>query len=84
MNSLWSLTLDEYLEICEIAKENGVKPGESMELYFLAYVNAKKKKPIGNTELNMKELITEYVSKGKKVLNINKDGMKIIKPKEEE
>ena len=82
MNFLWNLTLDEYLEICEIAKNDGVKPGESIEPYFLAYMQVKNKKPIGHTELNKAELIKEYVSKGKSILNIDKDGIKIIKKKE--
>lgn len=82
MRSLWKLSLDEYLEICELAKENGIKPGASMEPYFMAYMKFKNKKPSGHTELTNEELIKEFVSHGKKILNIDKKAYTFIKPKE--
>jgi len=84
MNQLWSLTIDEYLEICELAKEHGVKPGESIEPYFMAYMQFNDKKPIGATELNKDEYVKELISKGKTILNIDKEGTKFYKPKETE
>lgn len=79
MNSLWSLTIDEYLEICDIARENGVQPGESMEPYIMAYMQFKNKKPIGHTELTKEEYIKEIISKGKTVLKFEDNELKIIK-----
>ena len=57
MNTLWSLTIDDYLEIYERAKKNGKQPGDSMEDEIIQYVKEKNIKPIGHTELTKKELI---------------------------
>ena len=85
MKYLWEIPLDDYLEVCKIAKANGVKPGESIEKYFLAYMKIKNKKPSCATELTEDELIKEYLSKGKNVLQINnKDGQYILYKNNEE
>jgi len=43
MNHIWNITIDEYFEIVAIAKKLGLKPGDSMEEIFIAYMKAKKK-----------------------------------------
>jgi hypothetical protein len=89
MKSLWAITVEDYFEVVKRAKEAGIKEGESMEEIFIAYMKEKNKKPFGNTELTMDELLKEQASHGKSVLGVetNKDGKtkyKIIKKKEEE
>ena len=73
MNHLWKITLDDYLEICNMAKANGKKPGESMQQEFLEYMKQKNIKSIGATELTRKELMKEYKSHNKKTLKIDID-----------
>ena len=86
MNSLWKITIDDYLAVVKLAKENGVKPGESMEKYFVQYMKEKGLKPTCHTELSKDELISEYASHDKKTLDISTDNegksiFKIYKPK---
>jgi len=88
MNQIWSLDIDDVIAIQKWASSEGVKPGESYEKYLIAYTKAKGIKPIGATELNREELITEYLSHGKEILDmeVNNDGKTkytIIKPKDE-
>jgi len=73
MNYLWEITVDDYLKVCDMAKENGKKPGDSMQQEFLEYMEQKNIKSIGATELTKKELQKEYKSHDKKVLNIKTD-----------
>ena len=73
MHSLWNITPEDYLEIVKRSKEKGLKPGDDMTPIFLEYMVEKNQKPIGATELNKGELIQEYLSKDKKVLDINVD-----------
>jgi len=89
MNSIWNISIDDYLAIVKWAKEDGLQAGQSMEKYLFAYAKAKGIKPVGHTELTNDELIGEYVSHGKKILDmkVNNDGKteyKIVKPKEDE
>lgn len=80
MKSIWSLNIDDYMEVVKRAQANGVLPGESMEKEFIEYMKEKNQKPCGNTELTKEELIKEYASHGKKVLNMEtKDGKTIFK-----
>lgn len=80
MKELWHLTADEYIEIVEISKELGIKPGESMEPVLRAYMEIKGKKSAGCTELTMDEMLKEIASKGNKVLGMEtKDGKTIYK-----
>ena len=44
-----------------------------MEEVFVAYMKFKQKSPIGKTELNKAELIREYLSHDKSVLDIKTD-----------
>lgn len=73
MNSLWQLTIDDYLEIVKRSKEAGLKPGDDMISIFMKYIEEKGKKSIGNTELTKDEMIQEYLSHDKKVLDISVD-----------
>ena len=87
MNSLFHITIDDYLEVTKMAKANGKKPGESMEEEFAEYVRLKNLKPCGHTELTKEELIKEHASHGESILDIstNKEGKqqtRIIKPKD--
>lgn len=76
MKYLWSATSEDYMEIVKMAQANGKKPGDSMQEEFLQYMKEKNRKPIGATELNREELLSEYASKGKNILDIrtNKEG----------
>ena len=73
MNSLWNIDLDTYIEVMELAQANGKKPGDSMQEEFLEIMKKKEIKPLGHSELNKEELIQEYISKDKKVLDISID-----------
>jgi hypothetical protein len=89
MNALWSITIDDYLEVVRLAKEAGIKEGESMESIFIKYMKDKGQKPCTNTELTKAELIQQYIEKDKKILDIsiNNSGettYNIIKKKDEE
>ena len=86
MNYLWQMTIDDYLEIIELARVHGKKPGDSMEEELNEYMQARGKKSIGATELTQDELLKEHASHGKKVLSIETDKngkqkYKIIKKK---
>jgi hypothetical protein len=89
MKSIWSISVEDYLEVVRRAKEAGIKPGESMEKIFIEYMKEKNKKPVGSTELTMDELLKESASHGQKVLGMEtgaegKTKYKIVKNKEEE
>lgn len=73
MNYLYHITLDDYFEVIKLAKANGKKEGESMQEEFLQIMKKKGKKPLSATELTKKELITEYNSHNKSVLNVETD-----------
>lgn len=82
MNYVWKFdSIDDYLNIVNMAKKNGKKPGEPMTEELIEYCKQKGIKPIGATELNKEELIREYTSKDNNVLSldINKEGKQIIK-----
>jgi len=73
MKAVWKLTIDDYFEIVKRAKEDGVKPGESIEKHLIAYMQEKGVKPSGHTELTKKEMLKEYGSHGNNVLNVDVD-----------
>jgi hypothetical protein len=88
MRSIWSLNIDTVLEWYELLNEvqtalNREFTSEETERLFLEFMKCKGIKPSGNTELNKTEFINELVSKGQSILNIDKEGYKIIKPKDE-
>lgn len=74
MNYVWNLTLDQVLEIYELGKSNGKKPGDSIEDEILVIAKKYNLKPMGATELTTEEYIKECESKGKKVLHIRNEG----------
>ena len=76
MNFMWSLSIDDILEVYDRAKKDCIQPGQSIEKYFLEYAKEKNIKPLGATELTKEEMINEATSHGKNVLNIevNSDG----------
>lgn len=86
MNNIWSLTIEDYIAIVERAKAGGCQPGESMEKWFVEYMNEKNIKPIGKTELTKEELIKEQLSHGKSLLNIEtnegKTNFTVYKPED--
>ena len=73
MNSIWKISIDEYLEIVQIGQEMGLKAGDSLEQILLAYMEMKGRKPEGMTELNRAELLTELASHNQKILDISVD-----------
>jgi DUF1009 family protein len=84
MNSLWKVSIDDYLKVVEIAKELGRKPGESIEDVFLAYMEMKGMKPISANEFNKDELLQQLAEKNGNVLDIatdkeGKQSYKIVK-----
>ena len=86
MNSLWAISINDYLEIVKIAKADGLQAGKSMEKYFIQYMKDKGIKPAGHTELTKSEMIQEYLSHNQKVADISTDekgntNFKIYKPK---
>ena len=76
MMQLWNITIDDYMEIVKRAQAGGLKPGESMQKYFIEYMNEKGKKPSGVTELTKDELLNEMASHNQNVLqqNVDKEG----------
>lgn len=69
MNDIWSLELDDMEEIYRRAKENGKKPGDSIQNEFIEYVQEKGIKPIGSTEMSVEEYKRELKSQSKNVLD---------------
>jgi len=76
MNSLFKITIDDYLEIVKRGQEAGLKPGDSLQKIFEEYAKEKNLKSFANTELSKTELLKEYTSHGKNVLegNVDKEG----------
>jgi hypothetical protein len=70
MNEIWLLNIDEYLDVIKIGQELGLKAGDDLTPIFKSYMELKGKQPIGKTELNREELIKEYLSHNKKILNV--------------
>lgn len=88
MQEIWSITIDDYINIIDMAKANGKKPGDSMEEELRTYMNIKNQKPVGRTELNKEEFIAECISKNQNVADFKIDNngtceMKIFKKKDE-
>ena len=73
MSFLWNLSLDDYLKICEKAKDNGVKEGESIEKYILEYMKEKGQKPICETNKDIDMICGDLREEnpGIKILNLN-------------
>lgn len=71
MNDVWSLSVDDYLEIVKRSRELGIKTGESMEEVLKEYMKEKGQKPIGKTDKDLDLLSGELREEGVKVLNMN-------------
>ena len=75
MNKIWKIDVDTLLLFFKLLEEiedtNNKLTKHQREILFLEFMKQENIKPIGNTELNKEELIKEYVSHGKKILNIN-------------
>jgi len=87
MRAIYSITIDEYLDVVKIAQKLGRKPGESIEDVFLAYMKIKGKKADGHTELSKEEFLNEMISNGNSILDmdVNEKGetnYKFFKPKD--
>ena len=87
MRYLWQPSievLELFFKLClELAKELGRElTAEERELVFLHLMKQENIKPLGATELNNEELWGQLVKDGKTILNIDKDGYKIIKKQE--
>ena len=64
---MWDLTIDDYINICEISVKLGIKPGESMQDVILAYTKVKGIKS-SMTDFTKEELIEKLAKDGKKIL----------------
>lgn len=85
---MWDLTIDDYINICEISKSLKIKPGESMKVVIIEYMKAKGIKA-KVTDLTKEELIEKLTGDGKNILEIEHDEedgeqtMRIIKKDED-
>ena len=89
MRTFWSLDIKTVLLFYEMVEKiekdlNKTLSGTEKEIVFLELMKSENIKPAGHTELNKNEFIKELVSKNKKILNIDKDGIQIIKKKEKD
>jgi len=81
MNHLYAITIDDYLEIVELAKLHGKVAGESMEEEFAEIITKKGLKSFGATELTKEEYAKELASHDKNILSfdVDKEGKTTIK-----
>jgi hypothetical protein len=80
MRTIWNITIDQYLEVIELAKSHGKVAGMSMEEELLQIMEKYGNKPSGHSELSQDELLQEVASHGKSVLGMEtKDGKTIYK-----
>jgi len=89
MESLWNITIEDYLEDVRRTRLAGIQPGESMEKIFIKYMEEKGQKPFAHTELNKDELLADLTQKHGNILDISVDSQghqiyRVIKPKDEE
>jgi hypothetical protein len=84
MNTLWNLIdLRAIYLVRQIAFRNGLKEGDKLTDKEFREAHLRHPdwiKVFGNTELTKEELIKEYVSHGKSVLDFNNKNCKIYKP----
>jgi hypothetical protein len=73
MNELFSITLDDYIEVIRRAREAGIKDGESIEPIFFAYAKEKGITSFARTELNKAELLTDLAEKHGTIMDISTD-----------
>ena len=87
MNKIWVINLDileEFYEVVEKLEKDIEQTLNSheREIAFLELMKIKDIKSAGQNELTKDEFIKELASKGKKILNVDKDGFTFIKKKE--
>jgi hypothetical protein len=70
MRQLYSLNIDQYLEIVELAQKNGKKPGDSMQEEFEIVAKKYNLQSIGQTDKDIDQLTGDLREEGAKVLNI--------------
>lgn len=77
--NLFSMDIDTYLKVYELALEHGKKPGDSMSEEFeaIAKLNKEKITYLGTTNKDKDLLVGDLREDGLKVLNIDE-----IKPKD--
>ena len=73
MNSLWSITVEDYEEVIRRAKEAGLSPGDSMEAIFIDYMAEKGQQPFARNEFNKEELMNHLTEQKGNILKINTD-----------
>ena len=73
MNQLWSITVDDYLEVVTRAKAAGLKPGDSMEAIFLEYMKEKGQASFARTEFTKEEILSELLEKNDSILDVTTD-----------
>ena len=69
---MWQISLDDYINICEISKKLEIQPGESMEMVINEYMKAKGIKSTV-TDFTQDEIIERLTENGKKILHIQTD-----------
>jgi hypothetical protein len=89
MNSLYLITIDDYLEVVRRSQEAGLLPGDDMTPILVQYMNEKGQRPCMNTELNKEELLNDLSQKHRTILDITtndcgQQSYNIIKKKDEE
>lgn len=76
MNDMWQMTIEQYLEICDLALKHGKKAGDNMQEEFDEIRKKYQLKHLGITDKDIDMLTGELRDKGKKVLNLNEEERK--------
>lgn len=72
MQFIWhGVKMEDIIEAQNLARERGKIAGENYEVEFLEVMKKKGIKRSGATELTKEELISEYLSHDKKILEIS-------------
>ncbi len=87
MNKIWMINIDILEQFYKMVDKLETDMNKELnryerEIVFLEMMKLKDIKPAGQNELTKDEFIKELVSKGKKILNIDKNGFTFIKKKE--
>lgn len=69
----WTMDIETYIEICNLAMANGKKPGEGMEDEFKEVLKKKTNKIqlVGQGDKDLDLLTGNLREQGKKVFNLN-------------
>ncbi|MHA1437893.1 MAG: hypothetical protein ACTSPD_09980 [Promethearchaeota archaeon] len=70
-NHLFAINIDTYLEIIELAKKHGKKPGDSMQEEFIEVIKKKKAKYLGGTNKDKDLLTGDLREEGLRILNLD-------------